>query len=168
MRTENYSCKDCEHIQLSYKVSCRLHNKRRGLLDNPCDDFKLKENCGRIKILPMHALELEDLYNMSKIDEFSNYHLFVRQGDMNVPLVSYETDVDNENLILWTEAELKEHLAKRRCKTILQEKIRELEHDLKQAVKAGMPTGGLYGELDTLYELMYTMFPETKPKETED
>ena len=118
--------------------------------------------------MPMHALELEDLYNISKIDEFNKYHLFVRQGDMNVPLVSYETDVDNENLILWTEEELKEHLRKRRCKTILQEKIRELEHDLKRSVKAGMPTGGLYGELDTLYELLYEMFPETKPKETED
>lgn len=116
----------------------------------------------------MKTLTVEDLYIQSKIDEFGNYKLYIKSDKGNVPLVSYETDVDNENLILWTEAELKEHLTKRRCKTILQEKIRELEHDLKQAVKAGMPTGGLYGELDTLYELMYAMFPETKPKETED
>ena len=50
-------------------------------------------------------------------------------------------------------------------KIILTDKINELEHDLEASIKAGMPTGGLYGELDTLYDLLYTMFPETKPKE---
>lgn len=113
----------------------------------------------------MTALELEDLYLTSQVDECEKYHLFVKQGEINIPLVVCETDPNNENLILWTEAELNEHLAKRRCKAILQDKIRELEQDLDRGIKAGMPTGGLYGELDTLYELMYTMFPETKPKE---
>lgn len=116
----------------------------------------------------MKTLTVEDLYIQSKIDEFENYKLYIKSDKGNVPLVVHEQYPEENKLVLWTEAELKEHLAKRRCKTILQEKIRELEHDLKQAVKAGMPTGGLYGELDTLYELMYAMFPETKPKETED
>jgi len=135
--------------------------------DKPTNSVELKKSIykGGDDELPLPAIELEDLYNIGKIDDFEKYHLFVRQGDINIPLVSYETDVDNENLILWTEAELNEHLAKRRCKVILQEKIREVEHDLDASIKAGMPTGGLHGEVDTLYELMYEMFPETKPKE---
>lgn len=45
MRTEKHLCKDCDYITVGYneKIICNLHNKRTGLLDNPCDDFKLRK-----------------------------------------------------------------------------------------------------------------------------
>lgn len=113
----------------------------------------------------MKAIELESLYIQGKVDDFTDYNLFVRADGVNVPLVSAEQDVDNKNLILWTEEELTEHLAEQRCKRLLKDKIREVEEALDVGARKGLPTGGLWGELDTLREIFYDLFPEEKPKE---
>lgn len=113
----------------------------------------------------MKAIELESLYIQGQVDDFTDYHLFVRANGVNVPLVVHEEDVTNKNLILWTEEELTKHLADQRCKRIIKDKIIAIEKEIEVGARKGLPTGGLYGELDTVYEILWELFPEEKPKE---
>ena len=55
------------------------------------------------------GLVLEDLYNQSKVDDFGDYHLFVKGEYVDVPLVAFEICPESKRLVLWTKEDMDNH-----------------------------------------------------------
>ena len=58
----------------------------------------------------MKSLTVEDLYLQATVDEFEDYSLHVKLDGEHVPLVVHEICPKDKKLVLWSEAELKNHL----------------------------------------------------------